>query len=86
MFLVINKKMKKWFRRQTSHAFQEDIFHLRIYRNIFPVQYWEYSGNKKGKPEIFGLPIHIFFEYLDCFLLKGDFLRTTAASAQKRFQ
>lgn len=70
MILVINKKMKKWFRRQTCHAFQEDIFHLRIYRNIFPVQYWEYSGNKKRKPEIFGLPIHIFFEYLDCFFIE----------------
>ena len=26
-------------RRQTSQAFQEDIFHPRNYRNIFPVQY-----------------------------------------------
>ena len=41
---------------------------------------------QKRKPEIFGLPIHIFFEYLDCFLLKGDFLRTTVASAQKLVQ
>ena len=48
MMLVINKKMKKWSRRQKSQAFQEDIFHPRNYRNIFPVQYWEFSGNKKG--------------------------------------
>lgn len=45
MILVINKK---WLRRQTSQAFQEDIFHPRIYRNIFSEQYWECSGNKKG--------------------------------------
>lgn len=49
MILVINKKMKKWSRRQKSQAFQEDIFHPRNYRNIFPVQYWEFSGNKKGR-------------------------------------
>lgn len=86
MFLVINKKMKKWFRRQTSHAFQEDIFHLRIYRNIFPVQYWEYSGNKKGSRKSSASLSIYKLGILGLFLLKGDFLRTTAASAQKRFQ
>ena len=48
MILVINKKMKKWSHGRKARHFRSDIFHPRNYRNIFPVQYWEFSGNKKG--------------------------------------
>lgn len=83
MILVINKK---WLRRKTSQAFQEDIFHPRIYRNIFSEQYWECSGNKKGSRKSSASLSIYFLNIWTVFLLKGDFLRTTAASAQKRFQ
>ena len=67
MILVINKKMVA---AADKPGISGGYFSSEKLQKHFPVQYWECSGNKKGKPEIFGLPIHIFFEYLDCFFIE----------------
>ena len=62
MILVINKKMVAAADKPGISGGYFSSENLQ--------KYWECSGNKKGKPEIFGLPIHIFFEYLDCFFIE----------------
>lgn len=67
MILVINKKMVAAAVKPgiSGGYFSSENLQKHFSRTVLGV-----FRQQKRKPEIFGLPIHIFFEYLDCFFIE----------------
>lgn len=84
MILVINKK-NGCGGRQARH-FRRIFFIRETTETFFQYSTGSVPATKKGSRKSSASLSIYFLNIWTVFLLKGDFLRTTAASAQKRFQ